>query len=181
VVTDAALPPDGSVRNYTVQPGVLAGDVAGAVSDGDYWRRCSPDWQNCSGPNRGDKPNGLLAFRQEISAWCSTCHSRYLAGNGSATDEGGPNPDAIFAYRHPTNTTPECTQCHVSHGSNALMTGYNSRNFTDPAGVAHPNATATSGDSRLLKVDGRGTCQLCHDPTGTVTNVGVVDTPNPAP
>ena len=60
VVTDAALPPDGSVRNYTVQPGVLAGDVTGAVTDGDYWRRCSPDWQNCSGQNRGDKPNGLL-------------------------------------------------------------------------------------------------------------------------
>ena len=27
----------------------------------------------------------------------------------------------------------------------------------------------TTGDSRLLKVDNRGTCQLCHDPTNTAS------------
>lgn len=32
------------------------------------------------------------------------------------------------------------------------------------SGAAPLNPT---GDSRLLKVDGRGTCQLCHDPTYT--------------
>ncbi len=180
LVTDAALPPSGSTRNYTVQPGALTTDVTGGVTGGDYWRRCMPDWQNCTGTNRGDKPNGLVTFRQQISAWCSTCHSRYLAGNGSASTEGGPSGDAIFAYRHPTNTTPECTQCHVSHGSNALMTGFNSRTFTDPSGVSHPDATTTSGDSRLLKVDNRGTCELCHDPTHTFTSTAPI-TPIPVP
>jgi hypothetical protein len=37
-----------------------------------------------------------------------------------------------------------------------------------------------TGDSRLLKVDNRGTCQLCHDPTGTVPN-GTYTGPNPTP
>ena len=41
-------------------------------------------------------------------------------------------------------------------------------------------ALAPVGNSRLLKVDNRGTCQLCHDPTGTIVagqTVGPV--PNP--
>ncbi len=79
-VTDAALPATGTTRNYTVQPGALTTDVTGGVTGGDYWRRCVPDWQNCSGTNRGDKPNGLTLFRQQISAWCTTCHSRYPGG-----------------------------------------------------------------------------------------------------
>ena len=38
----------------------------------------------------------------------------------------------------------------------------------------YPYPGSTSGSpnispsSRLLKVDNRGTCQLCHDPTGTI-------------
>ena len=48
--------------------------------------------------------------------------------------------------------------------------------LTDPAGAVPapiPSAgpagsSVTSGDSRLLKVDDRGTCQLCHDPTDSV-------------
>ena len=43
------------------------------------------------------------------------------------------------------------------------------------AGLPFPDGTSvtydingTTGDSRLLKMDDSGTCQLCHDPTGTV-------------
>ena len=36
---------------------------------------------------------------------------------------------------------------------------------TYAANVPYPDGTTTVGDSRLLKVDNRGTCQLCHDPT----------------
>ena len=41
-------------------------------------------------------------------------------------------------------------------------------------------AAAPVGDSRLLKVDNRGTCQLCHDPTGTIVGGQQVG-PTPVP
>ena len=44
------------------------------------------------------------------------------------------------------------------------MPGVYSADETYPGG-----ATAPVGDSRLLKLDNRGTCQACHDPTGTIT------------
>jgi predicted CXXCH cytochrome family protein len=168
-VTDAAAVPAGETRNYTNSRVQLVSQLAGDTSTRDYWRYCTP-WNNCSGSNRGDKPNGLPSapFRTQISAWCSTCHSRYLAGGGSATYEGGPSGDAIFAFRHTTTITPECTQCHVAHGSNAAMPGQYSSSFPYPGGAAPASAS-----SRLLKIDNRGTCQMCHDPTGTVTTAGV--------
>jgi hypothetical protein len=36
---------------------------------------------------------------------------------------------------------------------------------TYSANVPYPDGSTKVGDSRLLKVDNRGTCQLCHDPT----------------
>ena len=36
---------------------------------------------------------------------------------------------------------------------------------TYSANVPFPDGSVTAGDSRLLKVDNRGTCQMCHDPT----------------
>ena len=55
------------------------------------------------------------------------------------------------------------------------MTGFNSSTMDYPGGAAAP-----VGDSRLLKVDNRGTCQLCHDPTGTIT-AGTQVGPTPVP
>jgi cytochrome c553 len=180
-VTDSALgTPDASTgayptRNYTVKPGAFATEVTGSATSGDYWRRCTPTWDNCTGANRGDKPNGLTTFRGEISAWCSTCHSRYLAGGGSASYESGPLiGDPIFAFRHTTNPSPECTQCHVGHGSNAGMDGTFSNSFPYPDDTAL--APSFSGSSRLLKIDNRGTCQACHDPTDTITVDGTTNT-----
>ncbi len=116
---------------------------------------------------------------QNLAAWCATCHDRYLAPDDSGhTDTGDP----IFAYRHisqgqgcgchnlhggpPPTGNPEfrhdplsCLTCHVAHGSTARMSGH--------AGVVPwPNGNGTpSGDARsaLLRVDNRGTCELCHD------------------
>jgi cytochrome c553 len=76
-VTDSSMgtpdPATGAypTKNYTVQSGAFATDVTGSATSGDYWRRCTPSWDNCTGANRGDKPNGLTTFRGEISAWCS--------------------------------------------------------------------------------------------------------------
>jgi hypothetical protein len=133
-----------------------------------------------------------------MTAWCIQCHTRYYGNNAilgiapnqsssasSLSDNSG--GDTLFMYKHGT-TRIGCEQCHVSHGSNALMTGTNSLNYTAPGSLlappkvnfAGPAANQTSGDSRLLKVDNRGTCQLCHDPTGT-TGLGVYVGPLPIP
>jgi predicted CXXCH cytochrome family protein len=122
-----------------------------------------------------------------MTAWCIQCHTRYsgltdASGNPSSLANDNPTSDATFDYKHGT-TRIGCEQCHVSHGSNALMTGTNSLNYTNPAGQVPPKValgSSTSGDSRLLKVDNRGTCQLCHDPTGTVT-AGTYIGPLPTP
>jgi predicted CXXCH cytochrome family protein len=182
-VTDAALPPAGDTRNYTIiqTPGgtgtlrasqVETLKVTYSLPDtaGDYFRRRVP-WNTSTG-TFNDAPNGQSAtFTTQISTWCTTCHSRYLS-QGWATKED----DAIFTYRHTaTNTSRNCITCHVSHGSNAQMTGTYSANMEYPGG-----AVAPVGDSRLLKADNRGTCQLCHDPTGTITaGTWVGPTPNP--
>jgi predicted CXXCH cytochrome family protein len=185
-VTDAALPSGAGaagVRNYTIQDGLTLRDVLDASlgpTAGDYWRRYLP-WDGVPTWNgsvivpatgvAGDRPmyvpgsaTNLIAFRSQISAWCSACHTRYDAPNSGATTPSG---DDSYAYRHTTQRT-ECTQCHVAHGSNAGMAG------TASSAAPYPDGTP-SGSSRLLKVDNRGTCQQCHDPTGTIPYTGVIN------
>jgi predicted CXXCH cytochrome family protein len=97
------------------------------------------------------------AFFENISKWCSTCHTRYLAPSGSATTASG---DAVFAYRHTTeylSHRPQCITCHVAHGSDASMTG-RTQEVTLPNG----NLPSDVADSRLLRIDNRGVCQACH-------------------
>ncbi len=95
-----------------------------------------------------------------ISAWCSTCHTRYLADNGGPTTPL--SGDTIFTYRHETNDTaaglPICIQCHVAHGSNASVAG-----TTYSSNVNWPNGSPGGTDSRLLRIDNRGVCQMCHN------------------
>jgi hypothetical protein len=186
-VTDAALPPSGDARNYTViQTPTSAGytltaSQAGAfdATQGDYFHYRVP-WNGTAGTNN-DAPNGIpgtavgaRSFSQEITAWCSACHTRYFAYQqpltnpadgtvGAAYDTARPG-DSLFEYQHRTRGASGrgCLTCHVTHGSNVAMTGTFSSTFTLPNGTA-------SDSSRLLKVDNRGTCQLCHDPTGTAT------------
>jgi predicted CXXCH cytochrome family protein len=83
--------------------------------------------------------------------------------------------DNTYKFQHSTASNRACTVCHVSHGSNAAMPGEAGTTYS--SNFPYPDAS-TSGSSRLLKVDNRGTCQLCHDPTGTVTAGTMVGTPN---
>lgn len=80
--------------------------------------------------------------------------------------------DGIFDYRHTTSRNRACTTCHVSHGSNAAMTGTSSSLFPYPDGTL-------AASSRLLKVDNRGTCQVCHDPTQTTVIGDIINGPAP--
>ncbi|MEI7744676.1 MAG: hypothetical protein WCK58_13125, partial [Chloroflexota bacterium] len=137
-----------------------------------------------AGGHAGDAPgwvpgavDNLTSFKIEIATWCVACHTRYLAGGNPPADSG----DAVYTYRHQTNQT-ECTQCHVAHGSNAAMPGTFSGPMAYPDGSAAtsyttgtpPATTTTYANSRLLKIDNRGTCQACHDPTLTISSAGVI-------
>jgi hypothetical protein len=95
-----------------------------------------------------------------MTAWCIACHTRYngWAQNGTSSLNAQTPSDAIFGFKHGTTSTG-CEQCHVNHGTNAVMSGIT-------LGVDFPDGS--NEDSALLKVNNRGTCQLCHDPTGTV-------------
>jgi hypothetical protein len=173
-------------RNYTViqlKNGVgsmTAAQVAGlGLPDtaGDYMHRVVP-WDPqvsyltppASGTTANDAPNGIPAtFGTQIAAWCITCHSRYASAGWAVNTQ-----DNIFKYRHTSqNTQRNCVTCHVAHGSNAVMNGWNSThaaypNLDGPGGTYEPFSAVANTSSRLLKIDNRGTCQACHDPTGTV-------------
>jgi predicted CXXCH cytochrome family protein len=175
LVTDAALPGANDTRNYTVIQTVSGSGAAGASTwtttsltvnqitasnvSGDYMHRYVPWNATASGTYTLDGPNGLSgSFDTQITAWCAQCHTQYPSVNSS---DVGTSP---FMYRHSTNSARglSCVTCHVGHGSNAAMTGDYSSTFPYP-GAAAP----ASASSRLLKVDNRGTCQACHDPTHT--------------
>jgi predicted CXXCH cytochrome family protein len=95
-------------------------------------------------------------FIANISAWCATCHTRYLSADSYA-DSG----DAVFTQRHRTDQTSQgsanCIQCHVSHGSNASVEQASSGGVHSLAGVPAP------AGSYLLRIDDRGVCQMCHE------------------
>ena len=162
---------------------LLASQVTSSSTSGDYFHYRVP-WNGTKATSL-DQPNGAPGgqtpqsvftggFGEQMAAWCASCHSRYWAWSEPTEDPddtagttgpayANPRPgDAIFEYQHRTRGASGrgCLTCHVSHGSNAEMTGPYSSTFTFPDGTA-------SNNSRLLKVDNRGTCQLCHEPTGT--------------
>jgi predicted CXXCH cytochrome family protein len=115
-------------------------------------------------------------YIQNIAAWCTTCHTRYLAGSGShskALDNSvgvvGALPtaatvtDNTFMYRHRSNVNyktggANCITCHVAHGTNAQATGASSGGLIDSGA-----AVLGTQDSRLLRVDNRGICIMCHN------------------
>lgn len=198
--TDNPDPTESDTKNYTViqmrgTPGELstyllyADDVpAGyAPTAGDYWHVRVP-WNapsnNTSPLNGNDAPNGIpstaggqISFDVQITNWCSACHTRY-----PSADAAEPSVDALFTFRHETSGNRACTTCHVAHGSNARMEGTFSATQPFPNGdVPAYDINGATGDSRLLKVDGRGTCQMCHDPTYTAYPSNPYSGPLPTP
>ena len=133
---------------------------------------------------------GNYLEQYELTEWCAQCHTRHDAPepDQATTDSGDP----IFRFRHMTRWPtgwidcylchegaiginapdpfgvgasvahePVCQNCHVAHGSAAQMGTYSGL-------VAWPDgATTPSGNERssLLRLDNRGVCAGCHDPT----------------
>ena len=100
----------------------------------------------------------VSSFQANVAAWCTTCHTRYLAPSNSWRTNSG---DAVFTYRHTGENVGgdaaanrNCIQCHVAHGSNAVMPNSN---------VENPGDLTPTSDSRLLRVDDRGICVMCHN------------------
>ena len=140
--------------------GVVIPDTAAKVyTTTNYWAvqdRTVPLVKGGPAP-LATEADGYIA---NVSQWCSTCHSRYMA---KAPDYETNSGDAVFTYRHTSGRTdkagvsrPNCIQCHVSHGTNAAMVGTAST-YTAPDG------TTPAKSSRLLRVDNRGTCVMCHN------------------
>ncbi len=122
----------------------------------NYW---AVDDHSYSGTYSGTFPEAApTAVIANISQWCATCHTRYMAGSGAWGVSSG---DTTFTFRHRSQSgkenSPNCLQCHVAHGSNAAMSG------TESAKVTTPNGAGAAGSSKLLRVDNRGTCNMCHN------------------
>lgn len=112
-----------------------------------------------------------------ISDWCALCHTRVHAdlGDDPANTSSG---DAIYDFRHPTDGSnvsfnfnpsgapvnkpsggaPSCFTCHVSHGSTASFVDRNGNAIVEP----YPGGTGQL-DSTLLRMNGRGVCEACHN------------------
>ena len=139
--------PDSTNPSYTTANYWLAGDTTVPV---DATATLSGTAKATDGAADG--------YINNVANWCTTCHTRYLAGSGSYKTASG---DATFMYKHRSNANykagaANCITCHVSHGSNAVMSG-------DSVGLLPGDAAAPAGDSKLLRVNNRGTCVMCHN------------------
>jgi predicted CXXCH cytochrome family protein len=138
--------------------------TAKVYTTSNYWSTDDPNSPIVTEPITVTSSSGTVTqywptqFIANISAWCTTCHTRYLATRGSYKTNSG---DAIFMYRHRSDQNyraggANCITCHVAHGTNASMSGANSGQ------APQPDSTGPTGSSKLLRVDNRGTCNMCH-------------------
>jgi predicted CXXCH cytochrome family protein len=178
-------------NSYRILRPIPAG--SGATADVAVLDQATPVYTVVSPLNRyfGELyGNGDYLQQYALTEWCAQCHTRYDAPepDQATTDSGDP----IFKYRHMTRWPtglincnichegaiginapdpfgvggaiahePVCQNCHVAHGSPAQMGTYSGI-------VPWPdNATTPSGNARssLLRLDNRGVCAGCHDPT----------------
>lgn len=155
----------GIYRSSTANGGIGILDVSTKLyTTTNYWSVNDANTTVPAPPFTGSAPAvgpTNLDFNNGIAQWCSTCHTRYLTVSGSSgptTDSGDP----IFRYRHTSSNSASngrnCIQCHVAHGTNATVSGPHS------SAVGNPDPTdPTVGSSKLLRINNRGVCQVCHN------------------
>jgi len=101
---------------------------------------------------------GYSGVEASLSQWCALCHTRYLAGGDSETQDSG---DPVFTFRHRSDGSDgiNCVDCHVAHGTTATME-------TNSGAVPWPGgSTNNTGNARssLLRLNNRGICVQCHE------------------
>lgn len=101
---------------------------------------------------------------------CDKCHDP--AGSGTFLVPPPVTYNGTY-WRH----NVECMTCHVAHGTSARM-DRGPTGFAEAANVPYPDgstasdpvlASGANARSSLLRVDGRGVCQACHNKPGTPT------------
>jgi predicted CXXCH cytochrome family protein len=113
---------------------------------------------------------------QALSAWCSSCHTRIHTSDAVSHPGSTASGDSIFTYRHITTGTsveynfgtstlwpsgsPGCMTCHVSHGSDAILTSGSAKNVPFP-GTAEGGGSYI--DTALMRLSQRGVCEACHN------------------
>ncbi len=107
---------------------------------------------------------------KEASCSTGSCHAGGVTGsvvNGSTV---------VMPPDHPTGTAlafsrPRCLDCHSAHGTNAAMTGMAAGEATFVSGGVtfrpneYPDGSYLTGSaaSKLLRINNRGVCTLCHE------------------
>lgn len=142
--------------------GITVPDAVGKVyTTANYWLAGDRNVPKVAGGalSAAGVSDGYIA---NVADWCTTCHTRYYAPNSSSRKVA--SGDDVYMYKHTSNEgskeagNKNCITCHVAHGSNASQTGAESSRVLQPGGTAAP-----IGDSRLLRVDNRGICLMCHN------------------
>ena len=161
----ALVPAVAAVAAVVVAPVNIPDQVARVYTTGNYWlsgaatvpTNATAFTTDATHPlgTGADAPDGYI---QNVSGWCTTCHTRYLAQKGSYKVNSG---DATYTYKHRSDQNQKqgaanCITCHVSHGSNAAVS-------TGLSPDLNPADALATGDSRLLRVNNRGTCSMCHN------------------
>lgn len=132
---------------------------------------CHTRYSAPSAAGATDSGDAIFKFRHlsnTSASGCSRCHNPNVTGtsyNGTRGSAGG-NVKADYPYgegefRHEL----QCMSCHVSHGTAAQMGPYSGISVLMPDGSA---VSAHNDRSSLLRLDGRGTCQSCHDKGGSI-------------
>lgn len=156
------IPDTTAAKVYTTDNYQRVGDPSVPVADRTITVLRATSFDNPT-PTPVTVGTAVSPFLANSSAWCTTCHTRYLANGAHSNAAPGEN---IFTYRHTSDrvnsdvstSNRNCVACHVAHGSNAQM---DNSNVEWPS--ADPATATKSQDSRLLRADDRGVCVMCHN------------------
>ena len=167
-----------AIPNESGGAGAVVNDVAADYTVTDAAGQYFGEGYNLAGPSNAPMTDEY----QELSDWCTQCHTRYLAGSNSGhtpLDDGGApaTVDSIFTYRHMAggdswaDGSSLCGTCHANGQPPTLpTTTYNPVYWNHD--VECMTCHVSHGTSAVMvTTDGpySGTVEWPDDPTTTVT------------
>lgn len=146
MVNTAVTDYDSASKSYTIEAWDLTG---GNTSLSSMCASCHTNYHQTAAAS-GDNLGQFFTHRVDV-LWDGDGTTAGDIGFGAADNpETGAGLKLPLASDTAPNTTMLCSTCHYSHGSAAAMGTYST-------------AAASAEDSALLRLDNRGTCQVCHD------------------